>query len=391
MPSHKPTYGNFFEFKKDDVFTNRIKAYPKVDFFIYTGSVYYNNENQNYENPDVEPGFINLHDLNVNRSAHATGSDNQQIAPFVAKGGSFFSFKTISTDAFTLDHAFGDTVQGKYLLTASISVDSYGASSTSTGKSSVLGALKTTLDHHTILSPHYAYSSSFANKEDQPLKLISVPSIFYGSGIKKGSVFLKFYVTGALVGEASDIKRDGRLIQTTGSTTGDEVGIVLYNEGFLFLTSSTAITTEHSEKYRYGDGTLYNPSWHEFANTGSYDNAPSSSYSISMKGVSYIDTVTMFAHAKEGQLNFSNNQSFLKTSQDVLVENDIYHENSQISAKNIVSSSYKNHSASFKPVTYISKIGIYDENKNLIAIAGLANPVKKTEERAYTFKLKLDI
>ena len=59
--------------------------------------------------------------------------------------------------------------------------------------------------------------------------------------------------------------------------------------------------------------------------------------------------------------------------------------------KNIVSSSYKNHSASFQPVTYISKIGLYDKDKNLIGIAGVANPVKKTEDTSYTFKLKLDI
>ena len=59
--------------------------------------------------------------------------------------------------------------------------------------------------------------------------------------------------------------------------------------------------------------------------------------------------------------------------------------------KNIVTSSYTNHSASLKPVTYISKVGIYDKDKNLIAVASLANPVRKLEERSYTFKLKLDI
>ena len=59
--------------------------------------------------------------------------------------------------------------------------------------------------------------------------------------------------------------------------------------------------------------------------------------------------------------------------------------------KNIVSSSYKGHDENFKPVTYISKVGIYDADKNLIAIASLANPVRKLEDRGYTFKLKLDI
>ena len=101
--------------------------------------------------------------------------------------------------------------------------------------------------------------------------------------------------------------------------------------------------------------------------------------------------MTMFAHAKENQLNFSNNPTFITGNINAYIAQDVYHENSQVEIKNILSSSYKNYSASFKPVTYISKVGIYDKNKNLIAIAGLANPVRKLEERSYTFKLKLDI
>ena len=101
--------------------------------------------------------------------------------------------------------------------------------------------------------------------------------------------------------------------------------------------------------------------------------------------------MTMFAHAKENQINFSNNPTFLSGAVASYSSSQIYHEDSEMQIKNIVSSSYKNHSASFQPVTYISKVGIYDENKNLIAVAGLANPVRKLENRSYTFKLKLDI
>ena len=389
MPSHKPAYGNFFEFKKDDVYHNRIKTFPKVDFFIYTGSVYYNNESQNKENPDIPNGHISLYDLNVNRQAHAAGSDTQLIKPFIVKGGSFYNFKTISTNNFNLDFVFGDKVEGSYPLTAGISIDVHDSTLT-TAKSNTLFALKNTLDYYTILSPHYAYSSSLGNKETQPLNLISVPSIFYGSSIKKGSVTLKYYVTGTLEAEASDTKRDGRLIQTSGSTIGEIIGVVLYNEGFLYITSSTNISS-HTEAYGLApDTTLYTASWHYFANTGSYSSV-SSSYSLSFRGTNYIETITMFAHAKENQLNYSNNPTFLTDAINAYSGPDIYHENSQAEIKNIVSSSYKNYSASFKPVTYISKVGIYDKDKNLIAIAGLANPVRKLEERSYTFKLKLDI
>jgi len=389
MPSHKPTYGTFFEFKKDDLFHNRIKTFPKVQFLIYSGSVYYDNENQRQENPDIPNGFLSLYDLNVNRQAHSSSGDSQLIRSFITKNGSFHSFKTISKDSFNLDFVLGDTLQQAYLMTASISIDTYGSSLTS-AKSSVLSALKNTLNYYTTLSPDYAYSSSLGQKEYQPLNLLSVPSIFYGSSIKKGSVKLKFYVTGTLAGEAIDVYRDGRLIQTTGSTTGQAVGVVLYNEGFMLLTSSAAITTEHTEQYKPADTNLFNPSWQYFATTSSFSSI-SSSYSIEFQGTNYVETLTMFAHAKENQLNFSNNPTFVETQISSVVEGDIYHEDSEAPIKNIVSSSYKNYSASFENTTYISKIGIYDENKNLIAIAGIANPVKKTEDKAYTFKLKLDI
>jgi len=401
MPSHFSTYGNFFKFKKDDLFYNRIKTYPKVEFFIYSGSVYYNNENQMAGNSHTPKGHINLYELNVFRNLHSTDDDDQLIYPFVVKGGSFTSFNTVSTSKFNLDFVLGDKMKGSYPLTASISSDQYKIALTGR-KKSVLYALKNTFDYYTPLSGQYAYSSSYGEKENQKLNVISVPSIFYGSSIKKGSVKLKFYVSGTLEAEAHDKNKNGELIQTTasataadGATVGDTVGVVLYNEGFIVLTSSANISN-HVEKYDTGSllGAVFNikrnPSWQYFASTGSY-NTVSSSYKIEFSGVNYIETMTMFAHAKENQLNFSNNPTFLTGTMQTAGSNHIYHEDSEQEIKNIVSSSYKNHDAEFKPVTYISKIGIYDEKRNLIAVAGIANPVRKLEERGYTFKLKLDI
>ena len=34
---------------------------------------------------------------------------------------------------------------------------------------------------------------------------------------------------------------------------------------------------------------------------------------------------------------------------------------------------------------------IYDDDKNLIGVASLANPVLKKEEENYTFRIKMDI
>ena len=45
----------------------------------------------------------------------------------------------------------------------------------------------------------------------------------------------------------------------------------------------------------------------------------------------------------------------------------------------------------FRRQVYISKIGVYDEQKNLIGIATLANPVLKDENEDFVFKLKMDM
>ena len=68
----------------------------------------------------------------------------------------------------------------------------------------------------------------------------------------------------------------------------------------------------------------------------------------------------------------------------------VYREN-PTPIKNIVSSSYKGHNADFEKVTYLTKIGIYDENDNLIMVAEMARPYKKEEEKDLTFKLKYDL
>tara|TARA_R110002020_G_scaffold250275_3_gene464364 strand:- start:250 stop:1185 length:936 start_codon:yes stop_codon:yes gene_type:complete len=310
------------------------------------------------------------------------------IYPFLTKQGSFTSFSTISTENFNLDFVFGDELQGSYPLTASISVDRY-PETFNDSKKNVLYALRNTLDYYTTLSPHYAYSSEFVDKTSQKLNIISIPSIFYGSSIQKGTVKLKYFVTGTLIAEASDTLKNGVLLQTSGSTTGSSVGVVLYNEGFIMLTSSTSLAS-HTEQYD-SVPQHQSASWHYFGTMNSNSGAPSSSFSIDFDAVNPVQTITLFAHAKKNQINFSNNPTFISRSFSTITDPKIYFEDSKNPIKNIVSSSYKNHKASFKPVTYISKIGIYDENKNLIAIAGLANPVRKLEERSYTFKLKLDI
>ena len=90
-------------------------------------------------------------------------------------------------------------------------------------------------------------------------------------------------------------------------------------------------------------------------------------------------------------MNHSNNPTYIKYGQRLLPNSSsISFIESDREIKNTVESPYVSPTGSFEKITYISKIGIYDEDKNLIGIASVSRPVKKSEEQQYTFKLKMD-
>jgi hypothetical protein len=101
----------------------------------------------------------------------------------------------------------------------------------------------------------------------------------------------------------------------------------------------------------------------------------------------------MFANAHRGKANYSNNPTYLQSGQTKLKRTSsmVYEENPSLKIKNFVSSSLLDYNAPFKRQTIISRIALYDKDKNLIGIATMANPILKDEDQDYTFKIKLDI
>ncbi len=531
---------SLYKFEQNDVFKNRIKTHPRISFLISDKKTYYNRDILPVNTfaiadetiQQTEQGDLSLYELNINRDAstHSPPTQKSLIYPFITKQGSLTSFKTISTETFQT-YSYGDEIRGQYPLSSSIDVEYQAASTTDRPH---IKALKNTFNYYRPLSPHYAYESSNAvgtwDKATQEIKLVSVPSIFYGSSIKKGSVDMKFYITGSLVGRLQDSGQNGELIQTVGpaaasatgrvdfnssfgyndkrivlentngvittfifddsgtegstgtvdgsgyiviqinglfarediatefaigvesvsgiqistnddtfgsitltqdvvgaagNTTiqdpdsitslgitqfaggaadnnGKVAGTVLYNEGFVALTGSWDLSSTYTDEF-LSSGVNIAPKWtlwgQKFlaADPSAAEFCPSSSWTIDCEGTNYVPVITMLAHAKMGDLNHSNNPTYVKPSSDqdveacVDVEHDVdYYENDKRELANVVKSPYPNTSGSFEKTTYISKVGIYDENKNLIAIAKLATPVKKTISREYTFKMKVD-
>jgi hypothetical protein len=264
-----------------------------------------------------------------------------------------------------------------------------------------LDALRNTLNYYSYISNHYSYSSSLGNKSNQPLNLLSIPSIFYGSSIKKGTVKLDFYISGTLIGTLQDYNNNGELIQTgpSGSNgSGSVAGIVAYNEGFVILTGSWGLENGITRNYINDISNQVTSSWLYFgagmsgSEVYTYGSLPSSSFNLEFKGTNKTPIMTFFAHAKRGELNNSLNPTFIDSSsyKSPTTTSNSYEEYRYMQPTNVVSSSF-NTEPYLEKVTFISTIKLYDENKNVIGIAKVSKPIRKSQERDLTFKIKIDL
>ena len=400
---------SYYKFRPNDLFVNTIETNPDVNFYIHSGTIYINNRayiSGSYSDNimSVPRNYISLFGYNVNRNtgsltSYYEGDTANCIYPFVVKDGKRTSFKSISkTDWNTQFNFAGNQITSSYNLSASITRYLISASTTSYKR---LRALTTVSNHYKYLSPHYDFATYYQNATTN---LISIPSIFYGSTIKKGSVNLKYYISGTLAAQASDCRYNGELVQVSGSPHLQDqvVGTILYTEGVVLLTSSAEIdsttinyeTATSSSWIRFGFGSNDNNFPYDDLTHAQQMTRLSASYVLEFQGINHIQTMTLLAKAPYAELNNSNNPTYLDNSAGSLgsVNSGSYiFEESKRIIKNVVSSSYTDVAPPMSKETYISTIGLYDKDKNLIGFAKLATPVRKTEERELIFKLKLDL
>lgn len=326
-------------------------------------------------------------------------ADKTKYYPFLPKGSALNSFKTVSAEQFAYTQ-YGEELSGAYPYVSSIYLDQFYAQSGFISEKRKVYALKNTLNSYRYLSQHYTYSSSLGNKAEQELSIVNIPAIYYGSAIDKGTVELAYYITGTLAAKLQDINKNGELIQTTGAYgLGNVAGVVLYNEGLIVLTGSWTLHPTFQDVLSYYPFLSPQSASAKWTNWGAGLNqltcsTSASSFDLNFEGVNYVNTITMFAHADKGELNYSNNPTYVKyqtTASQPNSGSNHFTENAFLEIKNTTQYPYENYTGSLQKQTYISKIGIYDENKNLIGIAKLAKPIRKTENRDFTFKLKVDI
>ena len=401
-----------YKFKENDIIQNTVVSNPRYKFTFHNGVAYINDQ---VDNGVYETGSLHFNDLNVaNASLHKVTTNlspdfNQKnttnVDDYPVTGAAAQSFSLVRD----FIRKSGNTYDETYTT---------GFGSPATSSITKFIALQGTMNKKKVSSPNFDFENyftktlSFAGTGSsegflqQDINILSLTNLFYGSLISPGSVSLEFYKSGSILAKAQDTKKNGELIEQENSTigTGTVVGLVLYEEGVILLTNTASLGG--GQEYflqptaSAGSAVLDDPKWIHF---GSYINVSGaagtaitgSTYVTNLQGTVTRPTLTMFAHAPKTELNWSNNPTFLDaTTKAAYIDQTSsfnYVENEYTKVKNVVSSSFSTYSASFQSTTYIKTVGVYDEDRNLIAVAKVANPVKKTTEQDYTFKLKLDL
>lgn len=378
-----------FKFNKEDVYVNRTKTYPDYKIFVNDANVTINNDVVTNVSSAVSAGYQSLYEHNFDTRfgfIHPFITDGENVTKQIFR-------PQISSSNFDITDSQNpnQVIYSQLVSNGGNLTSSYLNMTASLVRERPVSQYKYEALKR-IATNYKLYSTSFNITADRPdTSIIDIPQVMFGSAIKKGSVELNFYATGTLVATATDYRQNGELVQTngTGSVSGSVVGLVFYNEGLIFLSSSADLynTSSMNRWLDFGMGL------HDGTTAGS--GLEERSFDIKYKGTNYINTMTMFCHAKAGELNLSNNPTSIDWSEETQFTisdtgSVLGFEERQKKVKNVVSSSFENLNDDFKKTTYISKINMYDDKGNLIGVASLAQPIRKEENNDYTFKIELD-
>ena len=188
------------------------------------------------------------------------------------------------------------------------------------------------------------------------------------------------YRVNSPVGEYGVLYASGSDIDTTTdqySTTyvGSACGLVFYQAGIMILSASLFKDIAEDGILKNSVGTSGMNNRLETINatlTGSAISASADDLRNRIKNIQFNNTVELnstiyFCRANHNEFNYSANPTYLSSS--------------QIRVKQV---------SSDEPVSYITSVGLYSENNELLAVGKLSEPLKKTPANEFTIRTRLD-
>jgi hypothetical protein len=191
------------------------------------------------------------------------------------------------------------------------------------------------------------YTASFGSPEQSPnrFKIITIPEIYYDREIKSGSFSASDPTNGFYLYDNGR----GVIVNELGETKGN----IFYSEGLVVLKDDEMVDI--------------------FGLTLDIAPEPETWIRTWFKGTHKIPVKIIRCRAPAGTLNCSTNTTFFTNTNSLSASNR--NENTVIMQNN---------------TTYITKVGLYNDDYELVAVASLAHPIKKEESQDLQIRLRWD-
>lgn len=245
----------------------------------------------------------------------------------------------VGTGQRTFEDSNGDFGSNNFYLTATVNL--YGSSNTTiTSKKRSLFTLRNMYASRSFHKPENYGSSSYGGR-DTDFDILDIPSFVVGSGIKPGSFSIQATTTNGFMKLVDD--GYGGIYGSSGLSSSILFGCIYYEYGIVQFTASQKIGgNPYGKLFTTDDVYLY------FSAT---NNVPMNVY---------------LCNSPKSMLNFSNNPSYTVLSGSV---NEITTEN---------------------PQTFITTVGLYNEEFELMGVAKVSSPIRNKESDSVQFRLKLN-
>lgn len=224
-------------------------------------------------------------------------------------------------------------------------------------------------------------------------RVLHVPSLYYGRQIATGSFTMvcNAYDGQGIVRILQDDGRgnlyvSGSLVRTLSGESyagvrWNKVGNIFYTEGIVVITDpslldfGTPLGDQESEGNAAGVFPWQFPFVFSTAQS-SLGPGPTDLVQVSFRGDSRVPVKIFNCRMPPSMMNASNNPTFA-VPEDINNPNGITFQRYEV--------------IHAPPITYVTAVGIYNEDRELVAVAKLASPIRKREQDRLDIRLRMDL
>jgi len=307
----------------------------------------------------------------------------------------FKAYKEWTFDETSTQVSVLEAVDGNYTSTAANSVTSGILSGSSFNKYSLYGQLRAQFYNGKEDDPFYrvgsktnVYDDSNSTKErylNSSAKVISIPQIYTGEGIKKSSF--------SLVETGYTFTDDG-YGNIKNSSTNEIVGNVFYSQGLIVLTKNpnSRLTSSWDIFYKSTE-TIYEHEYLLIVDEDEFNVStnPSAVVILNKESSSFVDTDDIVQNVVTNPgVQYIRKRSILEngTALDYRYTS-LYNGTTRGGFEHYSLSSSVDITGSFL-APFITTIGLYDDNCDLVAVAKLPRPIKSENDITINFIVRFD-